>query len=180
MELIQQDKEGAFQELYRRYGTPIYNYFMRLIGPVIAEDLMQDTFIKVLSKRMTFRFESKVKTWIWIIAKNTLRDHWRSQEFKMKNSFETLFSDHGEEVLESPMDSSEMMIMNKLTKEQLISCIDYLPAEQREVVLLHIHSELSNQEIAELTGFSLGAIKSILFRSKEKLIECFKRGGICE
>ena len=177
MKLIQLDKQEAFSELYSRYKSPIYNYFCGLTGPVLADEFMQDTFIKVLTKRMTFRFESKVKTWIWTIAKNTLRDHWRSLDHKMKNSFDPLVTISGDEIYEAPLESAEIIILKKVNKQQLEDCINELPIDQKEVVYLHTHSELSNQEIADLSQISVGAVKSILFRSKEKLIDCFKRGG---
>lgn len=177
MKLIQIDKQPAFTELYSRYRAPLYTYFCGLLGSTLAEELMQDTFIKVLNKRMSFRFESKVKTWIWVIAKNTLRDHWRSVDHKMKNSFDSLVTDEGDEIFEAPLDSAETMILKKVNQQQLKDCINELPTDQKEVVFLHVQSELTNQEIAELSNISVGAVKSILFRSKEKLIECFKRGG---
>jgi RNA polymerase sigma factor (sigma-70 family) len=177
MKLIQSDKEAAFAELYSRYKVPIYNYFRLLTDPVLADEFMQDTFTKVLTKRMTFRFDSKLKTWIWTIAKNTLRDHWRTTDHKMKNSFESLLTNEGEDIFESPLDSAEAIMMKNVTQQQLKDCINELPNEQKEIVLLHLESELSNQEIANVSKISIGAIKSILFRSKEKLIDCFKRGG---
>lgn len=177
MKLIQSDDHLAFTELYSRYKSPLYTYYNGLVGSVIAEELFQETFIKILNKRMSFRFESKVKTWIWTIARNTLRDHWRSLDHKLKDSFDSLISDEGEEVFENQLDSIETIILAKVTKNQLEECIKELPHDQKEIVFLHIQSELTNQEIAELSNLKIGAVKSILFRSKSKLIDCFKRGG---
>lgn len=177
MKLIQADKEPAFGELYSRYRSPLYSYFRGLLGSTLAEELMQETFIKVLNNRLSFRFESKVKSWIWIIAKNTLRDYWRSVDHKMKNAFDSLETSEGDEIFEAPLDSAEEVILKKVNLQQLEDCINGLPTDQKEIVFLHIQSELSNQEIAEMNNISLGAVKSILFRSKNKLIDCFKRGG---
>ncbi|MBC7538127.1 MAG: RNA polymerase sigma factor [Bacteriovorax sp.] len=177
MKLIQLDNQPAFNELYSRYRVSVYAYFCGLIDSTLAEELMQDTFIKVLTKRMSFRFESKVKTWVWTIAKNTLRDHWRSVDHKMKNSFDSLVTEAGDEIFEAPLDSAEAMILKKVNQKQLEDCIKELPTDQKEVVFLHMQSELTNQEIADLSNIGVGAVKSILFRSKDKLIECFKRGG---
>jgi len=178
MTLIQANDNLAFNELYSRYKVGINSYFNGLLAPAIAEELMQETFIKVLNKSHTFRFESKVKTWIWTIAKNTIRDHWRSVDHKVKNSFDSLTNNEsGEEIIEAPLTSNEEMILDKVIKKQLKTCIDELPDDQKEIVLLHIQSELSHQEISELTQLQVGAIKSHLFRAKDKLINCFKRGG---
>lgn len=177
MKLLQQNNDTAFNELYLRYKVPLYSYFYGLLDKSMAEDLLQETFLKVVNKRDTFRFESLFKTWIWTIAKNTLRDHWRGVEHKMKNSFEELTNEDGEEHYSIQTDPHEEALLKKVTQIQLKACIDELPDQQKEIVYLHIQSELSNIEIAELTNTSVGAIKSILFRSKEKLTECFKRGG---
>ena len=177
MRLIQADNHSAFTELYSRYKAPLFSYYSGLLNSTLAEELFQETFIKILNNRLSFRFESKVKTWIWTIARNTIRDYWRSLDHKMKNSFDSLISDKGEEILEAQIDSSESMLLNKVTKQQLEDCINEFPTDQKEIIFLHIQSELSNQEIAELSDLKIGAIKSILFRSKDKLIDCFRRGG---
>lgn len=172
---IQQNDYKAFEILYSRYRIPVFSYLKGLIASDIAEELMQETFIKVLNKSSSFRFESKVKTWIWTIAKNTLHDHWRSTDHRMGSHFEVLTDpESGEELYQSSMDSLEEAYLKSLTKKHLETCINELPTEQKEIVFLHIHSELSHQEISTITGNSVGAIKSILFRCKEKLTACFK------
>lgn len=177
MRLIQTNNQEAFNQLYFRYKVPIYSYFYGLSNKETAEELLQETFFKIVNKKESFRFESLAKTWIWTIAKNTLRDHWRSVDHKMRNSFEELSSEEGEEHYAHQTDTHEEALLKKVTQTQLKTCVDELPDLQKEIVYFHIQSELSNQEIANLTNVGVGAIKSILFRSKEKLIECFKRGG---
>jgi len=178
MKLIQANDNNAFEELYSRYRVPVHSYLSGLVNSNTAEELLQETFIKIITKNNTFKFESKVKTWIWTIAKNTLNDYWRSVDHRIQSSLESLHSDEsGEELYASPLDSQEEQFLNKVTKQQLDACVKELPVDQREIVFLHIQSELSNQEISELTGAGIGAIKSILFRCKEKLTACFKRGG---
>lgn len=177
MRLIQANNHDAFNELYSRYKVSLYSYFYGLLNKTIAEELLQETFLKIVNKRDSFRFESKVKTWVWTIAKNTLRDQWRSVDHKMRNSFEQLSTEEGEENYPNQSETQEEALLKKVTLAQLKTCVDELPDQQKEIVYLHIQSELSNQEIADLTDIGVAAVKSILFRSKEKLTECFKRGG---
>jgi len=182
MKLIQANDNNAFEILYSRYRIPVHSYLSGLVNSntadTIVEELLQETFIKVITKNSTFKYESKVKTWIWTIAKNTLHDYWRSVDHRISQSLDSLHSEEsGEELYASPLDSQEDLFLSKVTKQQLDACIKELPEDQREIVFLHIQSELSNQEISELTGASVGAIKSTLFRCKEKLTACFKRGG---
>lgn len=178
MKLLQSNDLLAFDELYARYRVPLFSYLSGHLNSSTAEDILQETFIKVINKKDSFRFESKVKTWIWIIGKNTLRDHWRTNDHKMKNAFNSLLNEEtGEEKYLTLTEDQETLYLDKITKQQLNACIEELPVEQKEIVLLHVHSELSNQEISEMTQVSIGAIKSILFRAKAKLTDCFKRGG---
>ena len=169
--------DQAFLELYDRYKTPLYSYYAGLVSSSKADDLLQETFLKFSHKKETFRFESKVKTWIWTIAKNTLRDHWRSLEHKMNNSLEELTSEEGEEIYSDESLSIEEKIYIKATKEQLKLCIDELTIEQKEIFLMYIQSELSYQEIARLNNLSIGATKSTINRTKYKIIDCFKSKG---
>ncbi|MBC7715113.1 MAG: sigma-70 family RNA polymerase sigma factor [Rhizobacter sp.] len=177
MRLIQAGNTNAFDELYSRYKSPLYSYLSRLLNSSIAEELLQEIFLKLINRKDSFRFDSSVKTWLWTIARNTLIDHWRGLDHRMKNSFESLQEIKGEESIESPLDNVETALLKKISREQLIACISELPEAQQEIVLLHIHAELSNQEIADQVKMGLGAVKTVLFRSKEKLIDCFKRGG---
>lgn len=178
MKLVQANDNTAFEIIYSRYRLPVHSYLSGLVDSSLAEELMQETFIKVINKNSTFKFESKVKTWIWTIAKNTLHDYWRSIDHRFSTSLESLYSkENGEEFYESQLESQEEALLRKVTRKQLETCIRELPEDQREIVFLHVQSELSNQEISEMTGASIGAVKSVLFRCKEKLTACFKRGG---
>lgn len=178
MKLIQTDNNSdAFEELYRRYKTPIYSYLVYQTDVSIAEDLIQEIFIKVIKFKASFKYESKFKTWIWSITRNHLTDYYRSNDHKLKTSFDDILTEEGEECFETEIPSQEELILEKTTKEQLKICLGALPAEYKEAVLLSVESELSNAEIAKMMGLSVGAVKSILFRAKEKLTRCFKLGG---
>jgi RNA polymerase sigma-70 factor (ECF subfamily) len=84
-----------------------------------------------------------------------------------------------EPIFDLPSDdlSAEEQLIEKTDLKQIEHCLNELTKEQKEIVLLHTHSELSYKEISAQTQLSIGAVKSVLFRSKVKLAECFKRGG---
>lgn len=177
MQLVMDNNLQAFNEIYNRYRVSLYSYLNKNLNSDRVEDLHQEIFYKVIKNKNTFKFESKFKTWIWTIARNTLIDYYRTSENKMKNSFAELTNEDGEESYASALESTEELILNKTTQKQLELCLEELSPEHKEIMLLSIQSELSYEEISKVTGLSIGAIKSIFFRSKEKLIECFKRGG---
>jgi RNA polymerase sigma-70 factor (ECF subfamily) len=175
-QLIENDNE-AFNELYKRYNASIYSYLYYSVDQNTADELLQEIFLKVIKSKSGFKFESKFKTWLWTITKNTVIDHYRSAEHNHRNSFDELTNEEGEESFAIELDSMEEMILQKTQKKYLEICFNELSKEQKEATLLSIHSELSNAEIAAIMNLSVGAVKSLLFRSKEKLIECCKKGG---
>jgi RNA polymerase sigma-70 factor (ECF subfamily) len=175
MKEFQVDQTLAFNELYHRYKSALYTYFLKLTSPSIAEELLQELFIKVIQKKNSFEFKSTFKTWIWKIAHNTIIDYWRSKNHQIQKITVEL----DDEINESHflIDSVEQELLKKVTNKQLQLCINELPEEQQQIVFLHTYSELSHDEISQITGNSVGSIKSTLFRAKEKLTQCFKRGG---
>lgn len=177
MELILENNNLAFEELYGRYKAPVFSYLTIKLDVQRAEDVHQEIFIKLIRYKDTFKGQSKFKTWLWSIVKNTVIDVYRSEDHQNKNSFSELTNEEGEEVFSAELQTNEEIVLSKTNKDQLKICINELDPNSREVVLLNVFGELSNQEIAEKLKISLGAVKSMLFRSKEKLISCFKRGG---
>jgi RNA polymerase sigma-70 factor (ECF subfamily) len=177
MKLILDNDISAFEELYSRYKDPIFSYLSLKLDQSKAEDELQEIFIKLIKNKNSFKFESKFKTWIWSIVRNSVIDVYRSAEHKNKNNFDEIIEESGEEFLISPLSSQEELLLEKTTKAQLEICFNELSIDQKEAMILSTQSELSNAEIAKVMNVSVGAVKSMLFRSKEKLIECFKRGG---
>ncbi len=177
MRKIQQDDMKAFDVLYSRYRTPLFSFLAAQVNASVAEELMQEIFIKFLNGRMGFRQESKVSTWLWTITRNTLIDHWRSSGRKIDQSSTSHIDEDGNELLEADIDEQETLILKKTTQKQLETCLEELPLQQKEAILLHTQSDLSHKEMADILKVSISAIKSLLFRAKEKLINCFKLGG---
>lgn len=177
MKLFQSGNHLAFEEIYSRYKSPLYSYFLRMTTAQTAEELLQECFFNFIKKKESFRFESSFKTWIWTMANHHLIDFWRSKNHHMNLKTTSLEEEHLDDL---QVASVEEKVLSMIDKIQLESCIKKLPEDQREVVLLHTYSELSHQEISKITALSVGAIKSILFRSKVKLIGCCQQGGLDE
>ncbi len=179
--LVKEQNHQAFEILYLRYKTPVFNYLCAQTSRAQAEDLMQDIFIKFVNKASDYRGESKVKTWVWTIARNSLIDYFRSGQHKFDlDAFSISGSTkEDEQTFDVASDdlSAEEKLIEKTDLKQIENCLAELTKEQKEILLLHTHSELSYKEISSQTNLSLGAVKSVLFRSKAKLTECFKRGG---
>lgn len=180
MKLLQEEKMSAFEIIYDRYRTPLFSYLKRQAGDDVAEDLLQEIFIKVLNGKNHFAFKSSARTWIWTITRNALTDHYRSAGNTQRKLEDDFLNEEGEEILPTMDDSQEEMIWKKTTQRQLETCLEELSPHQKEAVLLQTQSELSYDEVATLMKTSSKAIKSLLSRARAALIDCFQRGGHVE
>lgn len=177
MELIIANDQEAFKTLYDRHKSAVYHYLLMKVKPEIADELIQEIFIKMLNARSSFNFSSKFKTWFWKIVTNTTIDYYRSKEHQQKNNFEELTHLDGEEKIESKDLSQDALLIEKADQVLFDHCFTCLSIEQQEAIVLSTKVELSNAEIAKALDLSVGAVKSILFRAKDKLINCIKNGG---
>lgn len=177
MELVIANDQDAFKALYDRHKSAVYHYLLIKVKPEIADELIQEIFIKMLNARSAFNFNSKFKTWFWKIVTNSTIDYYRSKEHQQKNNSEELTHLDGEEKIESNDLSLEAQLIEKADQALFDQCFLCLSKEQQEAILLSTKVEMSNAEIAKELNVSVGAVKSILFRAKDKLINCIKKGG---
>ncbi|MGL4630054.1 MAG: RNA polymerase sigma factor [Leadbetterella sp.] len=167
-----QGDESAFATLVNRYSSKIYTTIYLVVrDKEIAEDLVQDTFIKAIRtlKEGRYNEEGKFLPWILRIAHNLAIDYFR----RAKRYPSVVFED-GSNVFNSlnfADDSIESLQITKESHEHLRSMIKQLPPQQREVLILRHYEDLSFQEIAETTGVS---INTALGRMRYALINLRK------
>jgi RNA polymerase sigma factor (sigma-70 family) len=167
-----QGSESAFETLVNRYKSKIYTTIYLVVkDSYVAEDLMQDTFIKAIKtlKEGRYNEEGKFLPWILRIAHNLAIDYFR----RAKRYPNVVFED-GSSVFNSLSfadDSVESLQITKESHEHLRSMIKMLPKQQREVLVLRHYEDLSFQEIAETTGVS---INTALGRMRYALINLRK------
>lgn len=148
--------ESALAELLERYQSKVFTHIILLVKDrEIAEDIFQDTFIKVINTLRSGRYneEGKFLPWVTRIAHNLSIDHFRRAK-KMPMSR----SDEDYDVFAS-VSMNDDTIEDKIVEEQIHSdvkrLIDLLPAEQREVVMMRHYQGMSFKEIAEATDVSI-------------------------
>jgi RNA polymerase sigma-70 factor (ECF subfamily) len=166
--LIEEVKAGnldAFQALYDRHQRSVFTFLLRYLGDRrMAEDLLQETFLRVFSHRERYRPTAAFKTWLFTIARNLAIDQLRresgSPEVESSESLE-LIADPGA----TPLQQAEAQELG----ERLQSAVMRLPPSQREVLLLSRVAGLSHEEIAELTGASPQAVRVTLHRALRRI-----------
>jgi RNA polymerase sigma-70 factor (ECF subfamily) len=147
-----EDDAAAFDELFARFAPVLLRVMQRqLRSPEEANDLVQQTFLQLHRARQDFRADAKLRPWLFTIALNLKREHFR--RLKRRPESELVLDGHGDPgVREGNVDRYE-------AAKTLAYAMKQLPEAQREVIELHWFGELSFNEIATLVGASLSAVK---------------------
>lgn len=154
-------KHADFNKVYEQHAELVYRFLLRLCGDAhLAEDLMQDTFLKAMQSVDSFDNRCKFTTWLCQIAKNTYFDNLR----KKKN--------HPMEELPDDLDSGqsfEEQVLDNESALEIRKLIHRLPEPYKEVFLLRFYGELSFREIGEVFEKSEGWGRVTYLRSREML-----------
>lgn len=167
--------ESALAELINRHKNKVYGFiFSKVLDKNVAEDVFQDTFVKVILtlKEGKYSEEGKFLPWVMRIAHNLTIDFFRSKT-RMPVIGETFVDEDFSifDFLADPEDCSETRIIKEQIDKELRLIIDYLPEDQQEVLRLRIYKGLSFKEIAEETDVS---INTALGRMRYALINLRK------
>lgn len=161
---------NAFSSLVDKYQNLIFHVVKRVVPEQMdAEDISQEVFVKVYRSIGSFKYQSKLSTWIAKTAYLTALNH-------VKKNKRRLTEDYPEDVigLKSDQDSPEEQLSKKNTSEYLNKLIEQLPEQYRIVVTLFHLEEFSVEEINETTGMPEGTIKSYLYRARKMLKDKIK------
>ena len=153
-----QDRSRRLEELVDRYQEQVTRMcFLYLCDKTMAEDAVQETFLKVYRSMDTFRGESGEKTWIMKIAIRTCYDMNHSGWFRVINRHVT------------PEMVPEAAVPFEESDDELMNAVVRLPIRLREVILLYYYQHLNVNEVAEALGISQSSVSGRLKRGREKL-----------
>ena len=175
------------QEWVDRYGDLLYRWaFMRTGDPMLAQELVQETFLAALKSRSTFQGQSKPSTWLLGILKHKLLDGMKRSE-RTRN-----FSDLPDQVVNSMFNSIGMwkkdpadwdadpqQLAQKTEFHQALqTCLEALPPPQRQVFLLRILDAQESDEVCKVLRITATNLWVLLHRARLRLRECLVRKGI--
>ena len=171
----QQGDRAAFAQLVRRHQTPLFNFALRQVRvPQVAEDVVQESFVRVVQNAVDFKHEARFTTWVYTITRNLCIDHLRKRALRKHPSLDESRGEDGDgpslgEQTADPRASVEREATGTELKERIARAVDTLPDEQREVFLMREIANLPFKEIAEITGVPENTVKSRMRYALEKL-----------
>jgi len=176
-ELIRELQAGdicAFDEIVDRFSGPLLNFISRIVGdPVGAEDLLQETFIRLWTNKHSYREIAKFSTWLYTVAGNLAKSDLRRRRIRRwlplssgsgEYADDERFLDLPDKTADSHRDYERRNIQRRVEEE-----IGKLPIVFKEVIILRDLQELSYEEIGSILKIPLGTVKSRVNRARQRL-----------
>jgi RNA polymerase sigma-70 factor (ECF subfamily) len=177
MDRYAQGDQAAFAVLYAGLESKLRAFLTRLTGaPVVADDLLQETFMRVHRARGGFEPGAAVVPWAYAIARNAWLDHVRSVKVRAKIQVEGI-DDKSNRIdpITGPEADSEQAAIARETAQIVESVLSRLPPAQREAFVLLRYEGMSVQDAAEVLGSTPTAVKLRAFRAYKALREALGR-----
>ncbi|MFQ5917982.1 MAG: RNA polymerase sigma factor [Candidatus Binatia bacterium] len=174
--------EEAFTLLFERFELRIFNYFLRHIGSrSLAEDLLQNTFLKLHRSRKSYQPSAAFSTWIFTIASNLLKDAARVEKrregiVELEEARERIATGSSPlEPLSMPRQQNpEVETGQREIADYVRQAVQSLPLDQREVIILAKYEGFKYEEIAEILNLTPGALKVKAHRAMKTLERVLK------
>jgi RNA polymerase sigma-70 factor (ECF subfamily) len=181
IEWIQETLAGStrsFDTIVLKYQDQVYHFILKAIGDrADAEDLAQNVFFNAFTNLKKFRNKSSLKTWLFSIAINQMRNYWRSKKHAVIQTESELqpLADAERVYLHNAIDAGpDQEVGPEETRRIVDTLIAYLPPAQKEIFVLYYLLGHSCEEISKITKASPAKIKIQLFRGRKRLFEKFK------
>lgn len=171
--------EAGFNHLVQKYHRPIVHFLYRMVhSEAIAEELAQETFLRVYRSRTSYRAEAKFSTWLYRIATNLAANHARDSKGERESPRVELDAPDAETGTTPDVADATPSVERQLLRSERMAAIrrevDRLPERQRMAVLMHKYQELDYRQIGEVLQLSESATKSLLFRAYRTLRESLR------
>ena len=168
---VLQGDNTAFAILVDRYKDLIYTLALRMVkSREEAEEVSQDTFLKVFKSLSKFKGDSKFSTWIYRVGYNTCLDRLKKNKREHQTVAIDEFTEHQIKTLDNALDNMEL----EERKQAIQDCLQLLPSKDAYLITLYYFEELSLEEISKIIGVAANNVKVKLFRSRKKLATILK------
>ncbi len=164
---VRSGDEEAFRLIFDRYSRPVLSFIYDMVGDrSLAEDLAQETFVRAFRGLESLREESRLSTWLFAIAKNCAREQLRARRRDEANV--AIDAEPGFEIHDHARTPSGALLDKELSGV-ITAALQKLDEDKRTVFTLKVLQQRSYEEIAEITGFSVGKLKTDLHRARAEM-----------
>ena len=186
-EMLKAMAEGdasAFDRLFVRHSAPVLSFLSRLTAARCdPEDLLQETFLRVLTHAKDFRPGAAFRPWLFAIARNVAYNALQKRKLRAEVEIQT---DFGSGTVPPAVESGginaasgdpSLRLQSQEQKARLLAALEELPPPQREIIVLVVFNGFSYEEAAAITGDSEGTLRSRVFHALRKLRDRLKEPG---
>lgn len=167
----------TFDDIYAEYYSKVSHYIrVRVHDTHEAEDIASDVFVKIMQSYEQYDSEKALlSTWIYTIAANTVRDHYRRLSVKTRHSYE--MDEETLEALAYEDDSCLEGLFREETMNLLTDALMTLTERERIIVIMHYYKNIPHKEIADHLNLSHANVRFINHRALEKIRDYFQKKG---
>lgn len=164
------DNDAAFEELYHRFARRLKGFFFLQLGgdEELAADATHDVFLRAYEARNRYQEGKSVSTWLFTIAYNICRNHYRSNAYEMQLLATLDAEPISEEQIEVQLDAAAL-------DDALAQALSELPPPLHQLFSLHYQEELTIPQVAEIVGIPEGTVKSRLHKTMNIIRKKLKR-----
>ncbi len=172
MERIGAGSHAAFRQLVERHQNAVIGTVAKMLGnPSEAEDIAQQVFLRIWRHAKRYRPEAKFTTYLFTITRNLVFNESRRRSRKKEFSSDEREENSHQLIAANPDRQPDAELLQSELQSAVDAAIAALPETQRMAVVLRRYEQLSYEEIADVLGLSVSAIKSLLFRARTALRE---------
>ncbi len=169
-EALQAREPRALEAFFDAFFTPLYQYIWRMVGHAqLAEDLTQDSFMQIHRSLDRYDPTRPLKPWVYTIATNLVRDHWRSRQHREQSQQEDWEDSHGRERLADEGPGPQRLLEGGEAGAEVAQAVEHLPETLRTTFVLRFYEELSFAEIAAMVDRNEVAVRKRFSRALEEL-----------
>ncbi len=162
MRRIAEGDQEAFLQLYQNTDRTMYSFILSILkNPQDAEEVMQETYMKIWTSAASYQSKGKPLAWMFTIARNLCYMRFREQKYRSDVRLEDLSGEERGEVCPQIEDAADKVVLK--------AALEILKEEEREIVLLHAAAGLKHREIAQGLGMPLATVLSKYNRAMKKL-----------
>jgi RNA polymerase sigma factor (sigma-70 family) len=157
--------QACFEAFIHRYHGPLSGYLQRqLRDPGKAEDVAQETFLRLIRQLKEGKLPDNVQAWLYRVAINLCRDYWKSAQYKTEKNRPAELPERKDE-----RPSVVELAERQETRKEILASMNELPEVQRDIITLRFYQDLKLQDIASVLEIPLGSVKTHLYKGLKRL-----------